>query len=134
MNNIICTIDIKVHCYSTINEMHREVTSSCCTAGIVLEPLSRAADSRIITLMHHKLCYNLQVKIVPLCFFCIPQQTEEGRTREYLTNIKHVPTTHFQDTVDYLHVSLPLAPWLSCYSSEPQFLLLSESTFMIKKR
>lgn len=100
MNNIICTTDIKVHCYSTINEMHREATSSCCTAGIVLEPLSRATDSRIIASMHHKLCYNLQVKIVPLCFHCIPLQTEEGRNRECLTNIKHVPTVHFQVTID----------------------------------
>lgn len=63
MNNITCTIDIKVHCYSTINEIHCEASPSSCTAGVVLEPLSRAAESRIIALMHHKLCYNLQVKI-----------------------------------------------------------------------
>lgn len=63
MSNITCTIDIKVHCYSTINEMHCEVSPSCCTAGTVLEPLSRAADFRIIAFMHHKLRYNLQVKI-----------------------------------------------------------------------
>lgn len=75
--------------------MHCEASSSCCTAGIVLEPLSRATDSRIIALMHHKLCYNLQVKIDSFFATTVSHNRQEGRTRDRLMNIKHVPTVHF---------------------------------------